>query len=240
MIEDKKVLALVPARAGSKGLPGKNIRPFCGKPLLQWSVEHGLQARYVDKVIVSTDSEEFAQIARQAGGDVPFIRPAELSSDLSSSIDVILHAVEYLEAHDERYNILALLEPTSPLRRPQDIDGALESLLQNKNAESIVSVSQVEAHHPAFLMRQGKDGFLTPFLSDFEVLRRQDVAPLHFLDGTLYISWVNAIKKRKGFYHEATLGYEMPKYQSFEVDDMDDFIISEALFRAYRSRKELS
>lgn len=238
MISEKTVLALVPARAGSKGLPGKNIRPFCGKPLLQWSVEHGLSSKYVDKVVVSTDSEEFAEIARKGGAHVPFLRPKSLATDVASSIDVILHGINYLERHGEEFNILVLLEPTSPLRRPDDIDRALERLLSVPEAESVVSVSLTEAHHPAFLMKKRKEGFIVPYLPDFSVVRRQDITPLFFLDGTVYISWTEALKRRRSFYHDRTLGYEVPKYQSFEVDDMDDFIICEALFRAKFSEKE--
>ncbi len=238
MIAEKKVLALIPARAGSKGLPGKNIRPFCGKPLLQWSVEHGLSSRYVDKVLVSTDSEDFAAIARKGGAEVPFLRPGDLASDTAASVDVILHAVDYLEGMGEKFSLLVLLEPTSPLRKPEDIDRALEFLLSRPEAESVVSVSLTEAHHPAFLMKRRETGFLEPFLTDFKVVRKQDISPLFFLDGTVYISWMDALRRRRSFYHDKTLGYEVPKYQSFEVDDGDDFIICEALYRAKFVAKE--
>eukprot|EP00831_Metopus_contortus_P066154 TRINITY_DN59033_c0_g1_i1.p3 TRINITY_DN59033_c0_g1~~TRINITY_DN59033_c0_g1_i1.p3 ORF type:complete len:201 (-),score=47.51 TRINITY_DN59033_c0_g1_i1:21-623(-) len=151
MIAGKRVLALVPARAGSKGLPGKNIKPFCGKPLLLWSVEHGLASSYVDSVVVSTDSREFAEIAKKGGAEVPFIRPEHLASDTAASIDVMLHTVDFLEARGDLYDILVLLEPTSPLRKPEDIDKALEVLCSHPHAESIVAISLTEAQHPVFL-----------------------------------------------------------------------------------------
>lgn len=238
MIAGKKVLALVPARAGSKGLPGKNIRPFCGKPLLQWSVEHALFSRSVDKVVVSTDSEEFADVARKCGAAVPFLRPESLASDTATSVDVILHAVDFLEERGEAFDILVLLEPTSPLRMPEDIDNALGLLFSAPEAESVVSIARTEAHHPAFLMRKKAVGFLEPYLPDFKVVRRQDISPLYFLDGTVYVSWIEALRRRKSFYHEKTLGYEVPKYKSFEIDDLDDFIICEALHRAKWLEKE--
>lgn len=238
MIMEKKVLALIPARAGSKGLPRKNIRPFRGKPLLQWSVEHGLSSRYVDKVVVTTDSEEFANVARKCGAVAPFIRPKSLASDMAASVDVILHAVDFLEERGEMFDILVLLEPTSPLREPQDIDDALELLLSVPGAESVVSVSRTEAHHPAFLMKKSETAFLEPYLSDFKVIRRQDIAALYFLDGTIYASRVEALRKRRSFYHEKTLGYEVPKYKSFEIDDQNDFVICEALHRANFPEKE--
>jgi CMP-N,N'-diacetyllegionaminic acid synthase len=238
MISGKKVLAVIPAREGSKGLPGKNIRPFRGKPLLLWSVEHGISSRFVDRVIVSTDSEEYAVIVQNSGGCVPCLRPKSLATDTATSVEVVLHAVAFLEAHGDAYDILALLEPTSPLRKPEDIDGALELLLSKPDAESVVSISPTEAHHPAYLMKKMSTGFLQPYLPNFKVIRRQDIQPLHFLDGTVYISWINALRTRKSFYHERTLGYEVPKYQSFEIDDMDDFIICEALHRAKFPEKE--
>lgn len=238
MIAGKKVLAIVPARAGSKGLPGKNVRPFRGKPLLQWSVEHGLSSRCVDKIVVSTDSEEFADVARKCGAAVPFLRPEFLASDTATSVDVILHAVDFLEERGEFFDILTLLEPTSPLRAPEDIDNALELLLSESEAESVVSVSRTEAHHPAFLMQMMGDKFLKPYLSDFKVIRRQEITPLYFLDGTVYVSRIEALRRRRSFYHERTLGYEVPKYKSFEVDDLDDFIICEALHRVKFPEKE--
>ena len=169
MIDNKRVLAIVPARAGSKGLPGKNIRLFCGKPLLQWSVEHGLSSRYVDLVIVTTDSTEFADIARKSGALVPFLRPDHLSSDTASSADVILHAVDFLEERGDIFDVLVLLEPTSPLRSPEDIDKALEMLATEPDAESVVSISRVEAHHPSFLMRRTRPASLSPIFPTSEL-----------------------------------------------------------------------
>lgn len=238
MISGSKVLALVPARAGSKGLPDKNIRPFCGKPLLQWSVEHGLASRYVDRVVVSTDSDTYADIARKAGADVPFLRPPSLASDTSTSFDAILHAVDTLVGQGETYAILVLLEPTSPLRMPEDIDGALDLLLSTPGAESVVSVARVESQHPAFLMKMAASGFLEPYLPDFKPCRRQDISPLHFLEGTVYASRIDALRRHGGFHHGKTIGYEVPPYRSFEVDSPEDFIICEALHKAIFQHKE--
>ncbi len=232
MIAGKRVLALVPARAGSKGLPRKNIRSFCGKPLLLWSVEHGLASPYIDKVVVSTDSEEFAGIAKKGGAEVPFIRPKHLASDTTASIDVMLHAVDFLAAQGDSYDILVLLEPTSPLRKPEDIDKALEALRDHPQAESIVAVSLTEGQHPAFLMQKMENNFLQPYSPNFRAIRRQEITPLYFLTGTIYASFIDSLRRAQGFCHEKTLGYEVPKSQSFEIDDEDDFIVCEALFKA--------
>lgn len=238
MILGKKLLAVVPARSGSKGLQGKNVRIFREKPLLQWSVEHGLGSQFVDKVIVSTDSEEIATVARQCGATVPFIRPWELATDTATSIDVLMHSIDFMEKNGDFFDLVVMLEPTSPLRSSKDIDTAVQMLIDDPSAESVVSVSKVESHHPSFLMKKSELNFISPYLENFKILRRQEISPLFFLDGTVYVSWIESLRKRKSFYHDNTLGYEVPKYKSFEIDDFDDFIICEALHKFKFSEKE--
>lgn len=232
MINGKRVLALVPARAGSKGLPGKNIRPFAGKPLLAWPIEAAKASRYVDDVVISTDSDDFARMAEEFGARAPFLRPAELASDQAPSIGFVLHALDRLEADGARFDYLVLLEPTSPLTEASDIDRALESLeTAGAAADAIVSVSALEAHHPAFAVRVGGGGLVSPYQGGtFDNLpRRQDVEPLFCLDGSLYISSVPALRREMGFCHERTLAYITPKYKSMEVDDLVDFVCLEAV-----------
>lgn len=233
MIQGKSVLVLVPARGGSKGLPGKNIRLLLGKPLIGWSVEQGRASQYVDAVVVSTDDAAIADAAREHGAETPFMRPPELASDTASSIDVILHALETLERADRRYDLLVLLEPTSPLRETTDIDAALEALLAHPEAQSIVGVAKVESGHPSFLLR--RNGMLVePYApKEFSAIRRQDLDELFFLEGTVYITWVDALRERRSFYHEHTMPYVVPKYKSFEIDDLTDFTVIEALMTAH-------
>ncbi|MFO0106485.1 MAG: acylneuraminate cytidylyltransferase family protein, partial [Burkholderiales bacterium] len=151
MIDGKRVLALVPARSGSKGLPDKNIRPLGGKPLLAWPIAAALAAQRVDRVIVSTDSAHYADLARAAGADVPFLRPTALASDTAPSIDFILHAVDTLAAADEHYDYLLLLEPTSPLTEASDIDRALSALAaQGASAVAVVGVWGLVWCHAGF------------------------------------------------------------------------------------------
>lgn len=233
MIQGKSVLALVPARGGSKGLPGKNLRPLLGKPLIGWSVDQGRASQYLDAVVVSTDDDVIAAVAREHGAEVPFMRPPELGTDTASSIDVILHALDTLEQNDRRYDLVVLLEPTSPLRETADIDIALEALLAHPEAQSIVGVTKVESGHPSFLLRR-EGALLAPYApQEFGAKRRQDLDELFFLEGTVYITWTDALRERRGFYHERTMPHIVPKYKSFEVDDLTDFIVIEALMAAY-------
>jgi CMP-N,N'-diacetyllegionaminic acid synthase len=232
MINGKSVLALVPARGGSKGLPGKNVRSLLGKPLIGWSIEQGCGSEYVDAVVVSTDDVAIANVACDHGAELPFMRPPELASDTATSIDVILHAIDTLEQAGRRYDVLVLLEPTSPLRETADIDAALEALMAHPEALSIVGVAKVESGHPSFLLRR-KGLLLEPYApQEFGAKRRQDLDELFFLEGTVYITWVEALRERRGFYHERTMPYLVSKYKSFEVDDLTDFTVIEALMAA--------
>jgi CMP-N,N'-diacetyllegionaminic acid synthase len=230
MIDGKRVLAIVPARKGSKGLPLKNVRPLAGKPLLAWPIAAARASAHVDRVIISTDDQGFADIAVEHGADAPFLRPAELASDTAPSIGFILHAVETLAEAGDVYDYVVLLEPTSPLTEGSDVDAALEQLVAG-DADAIVGVSKLEATHPAFAVRKADDGGITPYAaaSFGEMPRRQDIEPLFVLDGTLYASTVEALKRERGFCHARTLGYETARHKAHEVDDLVDFICIEAI-----------
>jgi len=232
VIGGKRVLAIVPARAGSKGLPGKNIRLLAGKPLLAWPIAAAKGSVYVDRVIISTDSAEFAEIGITHGAEAPFLRPAELASDTAPSIDFILHAIDALEAEGDEYHYIVLLEPTSPLTETSDIDAALAQL-DASEAEAIVGIAAMETQHPAFSVRCDEDGVIRPAQSaDFANLpRRQDLAPIFSLDGSLYISTVAALRRERGFCHSSTLGYLTDRWKSFEVDDLVDFVAIEAVMQ---------
>ncbi len=230
MIDGKRVLAIVPARKGSKGLPLKNIRPLAGKPLLAWPIAAAKASAHVDRVIVSTDDQGFADIAVAHGAEAPFLRPAELASDTAPSLGFILHALDTLEAEGEGYDIVVLLEPTSPLTEASDVDAALNQMTQS-GADAIVGVSKLEATHPAFAVRRSNDGAITPYASpSFAAMpRRQDIEPLFVLDGTLYISSVEGLRREQSFCHGRTLGYESARYKAQEIDDLVDFICVEAV-----------
>lgn len=230
MINGKNVLAVVPARGGSKGLPGKNIRVVAGKPLLAWSVEAGLQSRYVDHLIVSTDSPEIAEVARAHGARVPFLRPAHLASDAAGHVEVMLHAVDWMETKGSFLaDYMVMLEPTSPLRDAQDVDTALEAMEARAENEALVGVCRVESGHPAFLCRR-EEGFIRPFEGErFVFKRRQELDDLYFFEGSVYISKVPSFRSRLSFYHERTIPFEVPKWKSFEVDDHVDLLLIERL-----------
>jgi CMP-N,N'-diacetyllegionaminic acid synthase len=230
MINGKRVLSIIPARKGSKGLPQKNIRLLGGKPLLAWPIAAARASAYVDRVIISTDDQGFADIAVEHGAEAPFLRPAALASDTAPSIDFILHAIDTLAAAGDVFDYVVLLEPTSPLTEGTDVDAALVQLVA-ADADAIVGVSRLEATHPAFAVRRADDGAITPYAAATfgEMPRRQDIEPLFVLDGTLYISSVTALRRERGFCHTRTLGYETARHKAHEVDDLVDFICIEAI-----------
>lgn len=232
MIEGVRVIAIVPARGGSKGLPGKNGRLLLGRPLLAWPVAAARSSCLVDRVIVSTDDAHLAALAREAGADVPFMRPAPLAGDRASSAEVIIHALDALAAAGDSFGYVVLLEPTSPLTEGADVDAALLRLHGARDrADAIVGVVRVEAEHPAFTVSMDGDGTVAPFAGGgFEALpRRQDLSPAYRLEGSLYASDVRAFRRAGSFCHRRTLGFPVPRYKSFEVDDLLDFVCIEAV-----------
>lgn len=231
MINGKSVIAIIPARAGSKGLPGKNIKALCGKPLIAWSIEAGLKSKYIDELVVSTDSNEIADIARKYGANVPFIRPEYLASDTASSFTVIKHCLDYYSNLNKVFNYVALLEPTSPLREVSDIDDAL-SQLDNSKYRSIVSVARTESQNPAFLLRLERDNKITGYLDyEIKIKRRQEIEDIYYLEGTIYAAETEYLLNKESFYGDQTMGYIVPKYKALEIDDIYDFIMVEAIMK---------
>ena len=233
MYKNKKIIGVITARGGSKGLPGKNIRMLNGKPLIAWSIIEAKKSRFLDKLIVSTDSEKIVDVAKNYGAEIPFMRPKELALDTTPSVDVLFHALDFLEKQGEKFDYLALIEPTSPLRTADDIDTPIMNLINHKSAKAIVSVSKLESAHPDFVLSLSKEGMIKPFSGGDEltVKRRQDLKDAYFPDGTIYISDINVLKQKKNFYHGLTIAYPIDRYKFFEVDEEMDLVIMKALMQ---------
>ena len=230
MINEKSVLAIIPARGGSKGLPGKNIKELCGKPLIVWTIEQALNSKYIDNVVVSTDSEKIANIAKKAGANVPFLRPAELAADNSPTSDAILHVLEQLSMKGEFYDYIALLEPTSPLRKPNDIDHAIKLIIQNTDADCLVSVGEVHMEHPIIVKKISEKSFVVPYISNIaKIHQRQQADKAYFPYGVVYISKVSFFKENQTFYSDNTIPFVIERWQNYEIDDEIDFIIIEKI-----------
>lgn len=230
-------IALITARGGSKRLPGKNIMRFAGRPLIHWSCEAAQAATTVRRTIVSTDSAEIAACARASGAETPFLRPAALSGDVSSHYDVIAHALDWIEADEGALpDFLCLLQPTSPLRTGEDIDGTVE-LAAHNGADSAFSVSPVTVH-PEIMYRLGDDGVVGRFLPPVEGYRRgQDMAPLFYVNGAAYVIRPETFRRRQTVVSPNALGYVMPLQRSIDIDDETDFVCAEALMTRYQSER---
>lgn len=232
-----KVLKLILARGGSKGLPNKNIKKLIGKPLIQYSIEAAQKSNYGSEVFVSTDCPEIAKISKSCGANVPFLRPEKFSNDFSKSSDAIIHAIEYLEGKCKFYDYILLLEPTSPLRDFNDINNSIEFFISNKNAKSCVSVVKSELSHPSFLFEMNNE-LLKSYNDSNNVVRRQDLNDLYYPEGSIYLCSVSEYKKTKTFYNDNfTVGFEIPYWKSFEIDTIEDFFIIESLMKNEINKK---
>lgn len=232
MINSRTAIAIIPARGGSKGLPGKNIRPMCGKPLIAWTIEKALKSRHLDVVMVSTDSPEIAAIARKHGAEVPFLRPAELASDMANSYDVIRHALgHYRQSAGMEFDYTALLEPTSPLREDDDIDRVLVALDEAAgDFDSIVTLGEV-GEHPSIMKRLVGRG-IEPFCKELvQTTRRQDNAPAYFPYGVAYIAKTGVLLEENTFYTRRCMGFPIRRYQNYEIDDVYDFYCVENVMK---------
>jgi N-acylneuraminate cytidylyltransferase/CMP-N,N'-diacetyllegionaminic acid synthase len=232
MIKNKKILCIIPARKNSRGLKNKNIKIVNNKPLIGWSISAALNSKYIDDVIVSTDSKKIFDIANNLGASTPFIRPAHLAKDESPTCDVIMHAFSKIKNLTDNYDYFVLLEPTSPLTESSDIDSALEKMVKQEST-SLVSVAKVTESHPSFCVELTQDDIMIPINKNNmkNIPRRQDVKPLYFYDGSLYISEIEEFIKQKSFFHDKTMGHVMPLWKSIEVDSMLDFYIVETIFK---------
>jgi len=228
MINRKKILGLIPARGGSKGVPKKNIKSLMGKPLIEYTVEAGKQSKYIDHLIVSTDSEEIAEVCRNIPVDVPFIRPDYLASDTAKAIGVIQHAITTMEEMDGvTYDLVAYLEPPNPLRTVEDIDTCVE-LFDEHQPDCVVTVQEANQFHP-ILMKQIKDGRLQPIWKDEpEGVPRQLYDPTAYMrNGAVYIFRKELIMDGI-LYGKDILPFVMPIERSVCIDDMMDWYVAEA------------
>lgn len=225
MIEGRRVLALITARGGSKRLPGKNVRLFAGKPLIAWTVEAALNSAHVDRVVVSSDDAEIIGAAEAAGAESPFVRPPGLAGDAASSADVALHALNSLDA---RFDLLVLLQPTSPLRNAQDIDACLQMAV--RCGKPVAAVATPLQHPKDFRMVDG-DGALSAFpCAALAPAPPAGGAGLACLTGAVYVVDVHDFFRQPGFAGEGTLAYFMPPERSLDIDTELDFRLAEYIF----------
>tara|TARA_R110002095_G_scaffold103660_1_gene90858 strand:+ start:13129 stop:13857 length:729 start_codon:yes stop_codon:yes gene_type:complete len=235
------VVGLITARGGSKGVPRKNIQMLAGKPLIAWTIEAALQSQELDRVIVSTDDREIASISRRYGAEVPFMRPLELALDGSSHVDVVLHAIDWLVEH-EQYDTeyVTMLQPTSPFRIAEDIDGAIQ-FAREKNAKSVIGMMEALSH-PVCLRNMNDEGLLLEIFPAQEesTLRRQVLPDVYAFNGALYVIRTDSFRAEKTFRpYQETYGYKMPTERSWEIDTEWEFLVASLLMENQLSSASL-
>lgn len=226
-----KNLAVILARSGSKGLKDKNIKELNGKPMMAYTIEAAVASGKYDTVHVSTDSEQYAEIARDYGADVPFLRSEDLAEDHASSWDVLRAVIKEYEKREKIFDTVTLLQPTSPLREADDINAAFD-LFEEKQADSVVSVCEVD-YSPLLCNVLDDSLSMDGFIDMSKVGRRQELSTYYRINGAIYIQKTQLLMEGASVYGEKSYAYIMDKRKSIDIDDAYDFMIAESLMKIY-------
>lgn len=232
MIANKRVLAIIPARGGSKGVYRKNIRFLDGKPLIAWTIEVARQSKYIDRLILSSEDEEIIKIAKSYNCDVPFVRPRYLAQDTTPGIAPILHALEQLSGYD----LIVLLQPTSPFRNVSDIDKSIEKLFEMQSP-ACVSVTETNLS-PQWMYKVDEKEKLKQLIKQDELIeRRQELPKTYILNGAVYVAETEWLKEKQSFLTNQTIAFVMPKERSYDIDTEEDFLWCEYVCRSNNVEK---
>lgn len=230
MYKSKSILAIIPARGGSKGLPDKNIKLLCGKPLIGWTISQAKASKYIDEIFVTTDCLKIANVAEQFGIKVPFLRPKELATDSASSMDVVDHVLSYFKEEGKHFDYIILLEPTSPLRKKEDLDAAIKLAVDNETSDGVVSLGEVHMEHPMIVKKINEKGKITSYIDEVKkITQRQQADKAYFPYGVIYMIKSEVFKREKAFYTNNITPYFIERWQNYEVDDIYDFIAIESI-----------
>jgi CMP-N-acetylneuraminic acid synthetase len=230
-----RVLGLIPARGGSKGVPRKNIRFLGGKPLMQYTAETAHAARLLSRIVLSTDDEEIAEIGRKCLLEVPFMRPPALAADATPSLLVVQHALEWLGSRGDVFDAVCLLQPTHPFRQPGDIDACI-TLLGESGADSVVTVLPVPPeHNPHWVFFSGPDGTLRLSTGETTLIpRRQDLPPAFHREGSVYVTRRDVVLKGGSLLGGRVIGYPVDPGKSVNIDTQEDWARAEEMLREAR------
>ncbi|QQS47114.1 MAG: acylneuraminate cytidylyltransferase family protein [Acidobacteriota bacterium] len=230
-----RILGIIPARGGSKGVPRKNLRPLAGKPLIEYTFEAALAATRLSRVILTTEDEEIAETGRRAGIEVPFLRPESLALDETPMLPVIRHAVNALEETGDRFDAICLLQPTTPLRRAEDIDACV-GLIEEHDADSVISMLPVPAEfNPHWVWISDAEGYLKIATGEESPIpRRQELPPAWHREGSVYVTRRDILIERNSFYGARMVGYMMDPEKTVNIDTFEDWARAEQMIEAKR------
>jgi len=233
-----RILGLIPARGGSKGVPGKNIKLLAGKPLIAYTVEQVNASMQIDRLILSTDDEAIAKIAREIGLEVPFMRPDELANDSAGSLAVVQHALDFVEAKGERYDAVCILQVTSPYRPEGVIDDAI-TLFMKEKPDALVSVRKVpDEFNPHWTFEIEKNNRLKISTGEEKIIpRRQELPPAYHRDGAIYITSTDTIKNKGSLLGDDIIAFPIDSPKLINIDTMDDWNEAEAFYLSLEDKK---
>lgn len=237
MYYKNKILCIIPARKNSVGLKNKNLLKINGKPMIYWPINAALKSKLVDYTIVTTDCPKIRNISNKLGAQTPFLRPKRLATSTSKIYDVIIHTINYLTKKNEMYDYLVLLEPTSPLTKYSDVDGAIKKLINDNKATSLVSMTQNIISHPVFNLSLNNNNYIKKYLRKKISINRQKISKLYYLSGNIYISKISSYIKLKSFVQDYTYGFIVNKWKANEIDDMVDYIKTKAIMKFLNKKK---
>ena len=241
MYKEQKILAIITARGGSKGLPGKNIKKLHGKPLIAWTIEHVKNSKLIDYLFISTDSKEIAEICEIYGQCVTELRPAYLATDSSSSMDVIVYTLERLKSYGQEYEYVMLLEPTSPMRKKGDLDNMIKLAVDNSDKDGVISVGKVHLEHPMIVKKISEEGNIVPYMMGQAVAyQRQQHDEALFPYGVGYLIKTVVFNAEHTIYTSNMLPYYIERWQSYEIDDIYDFKCIETILQMEKGNLELN
>lgn len=229
-----KVVAIIPARGGSKGVPNKNIRLVAGKPLIAYAIDCAKESKLITRIIVSTDSTSIAQIATDYGAEV-LIRPSDLAQDDTPMSPVLLHVLQTLQENGEHYDLVVLLQVTSPIRTGQDIDRIVEMFASTPDLEAVISVVPMDDVHPARMYTLDEQHWMNPYIESGEEARRQDLPVVYYRNGCIYAIRSEILKDKRSVMVKNKKAYVMPAKWLANIDDERDLIIAEALIPVWIS-----
>jgi len=232
MYKKKKIIAIIPARIGSKRLVNKNIKICNGKPLIEWTIESALSSRLLDRIFVSTDSKKIRDISINRGLEVPFMRPSVFAKDKSPSWETIIHALKKFREMGEKFDYVVLLEPTSPLRKKNDIDLAIKKIVDSLNADTLVSLGKIHLEHPLISKKTDSTRYVKPYINvKKKIYQSQQLDTAYFPYGVIYICNVKSFFKKRSFYTHRTIPYYIERWQNYEIDDLLDLMIVENIMK---------
>lgn len=229
MYNGKRIIAVIPARAGSKGIKDKNIRELCRKPLIAYSIEVAKACDYIDTVFVSTDSVRIQEIAKQYGAEVPFLRSEELASDEAKIIDALLFSLKRLELMNQKYDYIMLLQPTQPIRTVELLKAVIEQTI-DRHLPSMVTICPVE-EHPILMRTIEENGRLHSLLESSSTVRRQDFPPFYKVNGSVYINRIDEFFNEHTSLNDNRYGYLMKRRDSVDIDTLEDFERAEKILK---------